>query len=59
MADQDPPGPEGKRRYVTPEIRKVHLRPEEAVLGNCKNSGTSGPGNATCATGGSCFTIGS
>ena len=58
MSDQTS-GPEGRRPYVTPEIRKVHLRPEEAVLGNCKNGSLSGPGNATCSTGGNCFTIGS
>jgi hypothetical protein len=58
MSDQVT-GPPGKRPYVAPEIRKVHLRPEEAVLGNCKHGMANGPGNATCATGGSCFTQGS
>jgi hypothetical protein len=56
MADES----DSKRRpYVAPEVRKVHLRPEEAVLGNCKNASIGGPGNPTCATGGSCFTQGS
>lgn len=40
-----------KKAYVKPEITKVELRPEEAVLTGCKNS-TSGP-RGTCKTGGS------
>jgi len=52
-------GSKGKRRYVTPEVRKVHLRPEEAVLGNCKSMTVSGPGNASCVSSGNCFTLGS
>jgi hypothetical protein len=53
----DAPGT--KRPYVTPEVRKVNLRPEEAVLGNCKTGGATGPGTPNCTTGGSCFSIGS
>jgi hypothetical protein len=52
-------GSTGRRRYAKPEVRKVHLRPEEAVLGNCKNSASAGPGNPTCTTSGNCFTVGS
>ena len=52
-------GSTGKRRYVAPEVKKVHLRPEEAVLGNCKSGSVSGPGNPHCDTAGSCFTQGS
>lgn len=52
-------GPPGKRPYVTPEVRKVHLRPEEAVLGNCKHGSANGPGNAACTSPSSCFTSGS
>ena len=33
-----------KRPYQKPELMQVPLRPEEAVLGNCKMSGTGGPG---------------
>jgi hypothetical protein len=29
-------GPPERKPYRRPEIRKVPLRPEEAVLGNCK-----------------------
>jgi hypothetical protein len=52
-------GSAGKRPYVTPEVRKVHLRPEEAVLGNCKSGGVSGPGQPNCTLPSSCFTVGS
>lgn len=33
-----------KKPYTKPEVRKVTLTPEEAVLGSCKISGQSGPG---------------
>jgi hypothetical protein len=48
-----------RRPYVAPEVRKVHLRPEEAVLGNCKSASANGPGNAQCTVPSSCFTSGS
>ena len=54
-----PPEREEKRRpYRKPELRRVQLRPEEAVLGNCKTSGTAGPAAADC-TSFSCSTNGS
>jgi hypothetical protein len=59
MSDETSTSSDGRRPYVTPEVRKDHLRPEEAVLGNCKHGSANGPGNATCSTGGSCFTLGS
>lgn len=33
-----------RRPYRKPEVVRYPLRPEEAVLANCKISGTSGPG---------------
>jgi len=38
----------GKRKkpYVRPEVKQVPLRPEEAVLGGCKTSGSNGPSGA-------------
>jgi len=30
---------EGKKPYVKPEMKQVQLKPDEAVLGNCKMSG--------------------
>jgi hypothetical protein len=32
-----------KRSYAKPAMKRVHLKPEEAVLGGCKTSDTSGP----------------
>lgn len=39
-----------KRIYVKPSISEVKLRPEEAVLGNCKISGSGGPLSSSCAS---------
>ncbi len=48
-----------KRPYVKPKLSKVQLRADEQVLGNCKTSGSSGPGNTgNCGTI-PCNTIGS
>ena len=39
-----------KRPYKKPELMQVPLRPEEAVLGNCKMSGGSqGPNSGPCS----------
>ena len=54
------PGKGGKREYQTPEVVRVSLRPEEAVLGHCKVAGGAGPGPASCSKLGlSCKTVGS
>jgi len=39
-----------KKPYEPPQIVQVNLRPEEAVLGNCKFMGVAGPANSSCAT---------
>ena len=39
----------GKKPYLRPEVRQVQLKPEEAVLGGCKVSG-SGNGPASIGT---------
>jgi len=41
-----------KKPYVKPQITQVPLRPEEAVLGFCKNAAVSGVMAATCSLGG-------
>jgi len=38
----------GKKPYQKPEVKKVLLKPEEAVLGACKTSGSTGPGYSNC-----------
>jgi hypothetical protein len=49
-----------KKPYTKPEITLIDLRPEEAVLGNCKTSGSGGPGSiGNCAPVGNCFGQGS
>lgn len=49
-----------KKAYSKPELIQVPLRPEEAVLGNCKTAGVVGPGgNFDCRPVGPCFNIGS
>ncbi len=37
-----------KKNYAKPSISEVKLRPEEAVLGNCKISTAAGPIAKTC-----------
>jgi hypothetical protein len=47
-----------KKEYQAPVITRINLRPEEAVLGHCKNSTSSGPVSPTCNIT-SCSAIGS
>jgi hypothetical protein len=37
-----------KKSYSKPELRRILLRPEEAVLGGCKSANTAGPGSGDC-----------
>jgi len=48
-----------RKPYESPELVMISLRPEEAVLGNCKNSSSAGPVSGSCATVPHCMTIGS
>lgn len=48
-----------KRAYAKPAVRRVALRPEEAVLGNCKTGTSVGPGQGTCQVPSNCSTVGS
>jgi hypothetical protein len=47
-----------KKQYHAPAITLISLRPEEAVLGNCKSASVSGPVAPTCSQT-SCSSIGS
>jgi hypothetical protein len=38
----------GKQGYEPPRISVVSLRPEEAVLGTCKNVSSAGPNGGSC-----------
>jgi hypothetical protein len=61
MSDRQQQDPQRtKRPYSKPELVQVPLRPEEAVLGNCKSSSAAGPGGpANCFPVGNCFSLGS
>ena len=37
-----------KKNYEQPRITVISLRPEEAVLGHCKNGSVGGPVGGTC-----------
>jgi hypothetical protein len=50
---------ENKAVYQPPQVVRVSLRPEEAVLGHCKVSGSAGPASASCRTLGPCRSHGS
>jgi hypothetical protein len=38
-----------RRPYEKPTVTQVPLRPDEAVLGACKNAGTAGPAGGFCS----------
>jgi hypothetical protein len=57
MIDQN--GSKDKKRYEPPKITMISLRPEEAVLGHCKNASIGGPGGGGCTHVGSCMVLGS
>jgi hypothetical protein len=49
-----------KKRYTKPDLARVSLRPEEAVLGNCKMSGSHGPASVgDCSFPAPCNSVGS
>ncbi len=51
--------PESKKAYQAPKLSVISLRPEEAVLGHCKNSTSAGPVSTACSNLGGCMFIGS
>ena len=51
--------PSRKKPYAKPTLMKVQLKPEEAILGSCKNTGTVGPGAVNCFSVTNCQTINS
>lgn len=45
-----------KRPYLKPELVQVPLRPDEAVLKNCKTAGgVGGPGGQNCGNNPGCL----
>jgi hypothetical protein len=51
--------PQEKERYESPRVSVISLRPEEAVLGACKNSSSAGPVGGSCTAMGQCNVPGS
>ena len=51
--------PAGKKHYVKPEVKRVMLRPEEAVLASCKTASSSGPGQKKCSQPSPCSSLAS
>jgi len=56
--EEAPDGQKSSRPYEPPKVVRVNLRPEEAVLGHCKVSGSAGPASGSCTVPG-CFVPGS
>ena len=48
-----------KKPYQPPVCETISLRPEEAVLGNCKSMFVSGPSLSVCTASTGCSSIGS
>ncbi len=55
----EPSQTKGKQAYAPPKLLAVCLRPEEAVLGHCKNATAAGPVQATCTAIVPCGSVGS
>jgi hypothetical protein len=51
--------PRQKKPYAKPEVQRVMLRPEEAVLGSCKTSKTGGTGQSKCSNPSACSALAS
>ncbi len=48
MSPENPPGEDARKPYEKPQISQVSLRPDEAVLGNCKIMSVAGPASSDC-----------
>ena len=48
-----------RKPYEAPSVEQVPLRPDEAVLGFCKNNTAPGPIGPNCRAVGACSTQGS
>ena len=48
MNDQHMPGSNAKAPYQPPKVVRVSLRPQEAVLGHCKVTGSTGAVSTGC-----------
>ncbi|HKI26224.1 MAG TPA: hypothetical protein VKA07_07860 [Candidatus Sulfotelmatobacter sp.] len=48
MNQEQNPVESNKQKYEPPKVVTISLRPEEAVLGHCKTSGSAGPTTGSC-----------
>jgi hypothetical protein len=55
----DEPAEPKKKPYEKPTLSEVPLRPDEAVLGNCKMPGINGPAMGDCTSFVGCSSVGS
>lgn len=51
--------PDRKKTYESPQLVTISLRPEEAVLGHCKNASGGGPTAGCGIVLGGCQSLGS
>ena len=59
MSARQKPENGSKVAYQPPQVVRVNLRPEEAVLGHCKVAGITGPVSGSCGGALRCRTFGS
>ena len=57
--DKKPADQGADEPYEAPKVIRVSLRPDEAVLGHCKVTGSAGPVSGGCRPLVSCKSIGS
>ena len=50
MSEMDKTQEAPAKEYSPPKLIRISLRPEEAVLGNCKIPGSAGPASASCSS---------
>lgn len=55
--EPDRNGAKKKQPYEKPAVRRVILRPEEAVLAACKTPKIAGPGQTRCGVPGPCSSL--
>jgi hypothetical protein len=59
LMKEEPNATENRKPYDAPKMVRISLRPEEAVLGNCKTSSSTGPVGGSCTAVSPCMSIGS
>lgn len=55
--DPRPAAPRQRKTYAAPVLKKIALRAEEAVLSNCKTSGSTGVRAGVCSDPTACVSL--